>query len=59
VPGNLRMPKEATIQVSEAKGTPPETSTQFGVPDENPPEEGEVADDPRSEEVADGYGHGV
>ena len=57
--GNLRIVKDATIQINEAKGTPPETSAQVGVPDENPPEESEVVDDPRSEEVADGYGHGV
>ena len=57
--GNLRISKDATIPICEAKGTPPETSAQAGVPDENPPEECEVQDDPRSEEVADGYGHGV
>ena len=55
---NLRMSKEAAIQVSEAKGTPPETSAQVGVPDENPLEECEVVDDPESEDEA-GYGHGV
>ena len=53
------MSKEAAIEVSEPKGALPETANQVDVPVHSPPEEGEVLNDPGSEEEADGYGHGV